>query len=70
MERTPELVNMNNPYPVALIAAQLIGANIVRGEQIADYFRRNDGVILTTVKDEKLQYALLIAKRLIELSAQ
>jgi hypothetical protein len=58
-----------NPFPIALIAAQLIGANITRGEQIQDYFNKQDGVILSSVKDEKLIKAVVLAKRLVELSA-
>jgi hypothetical protein len=59
-----------NPFPIALIAAQLIGANIVRGEQIRDYFTKNELAITQKVRDEKLTDAIKIAKRLVELSAQ
>lgn len=53
----------------ALIASQLIAANIMRGENINTYLRRNNGVPVG-IDDGKLIVAVQIAKRLVELSKE
>ena len=65
-----DIVSGKNGFAIALIAAELVAANIIRGEAIADYFNKESGVITGSIKDDKLQKSVDLAKRLIELSSR
>ena len=70
MEPPAQLAQINNSMQIALIAAQLIGANVMRGENLTGYMHQAQGVPLGIVKDDKLIPAIKIAKRLLELASE
>ena len=57
-------------YEVAMIAAQLIAANIMRGSDLASYVKRESGAPIGKANDARLKDALIVAKRLMELSGE
>jgi hypothetical protein len=69
---TPPVPNselMGSPaLGIALIASQLIGADVIKGNQLSDYFNKEGGTLMNSVKDDKLSRAIIIAKRLVELA--
>lgn len=62
--------NENN-VNAALIAAQLVAAEVQRGKNLTDYFQREQGALTDLLKnDDNLVRAMRIAKRLIELDKE
>jgi hypothetical protein len=55
---------------VAQLAAQLLAAQIIRNTDLASMVKRDFGTPTDQVHDEKLRIAILVAKRLLELSGE
>jgi hypothetical protein len=53
--------------PVAEIAGNLLAAALMRGGSIRDYFNTEKAIALT-VNEEKLQWYVDVAKKIVELS--